>query len=509
MCKYGSESKDGSAPDPVIYQGQLTGLYNDLKKAGADPIQALREKSGGLQQSDDLKDVLGQPKNLVPIWAANLDSFCRGSRDSEKVPEIGTDVVRAAAFNYLIDRKWDALCRCRQPPKQGGCPNVVYIVETENQLGTILQWGLYGALGSVGWELMGSPFPSDYYRFAINGFYPPGTPVKISVAQQIPRPQFENDGNFIRVKRIFRPDGLPDNCAIDDSLPPEIPRAVVPLPIPYYFAPAGSLLLPDPYAIQPGNPVLTPPSPVAPSTGKPTPPCTCPTVKPPMVPQPREIERIVEVQGLPGKPGKDGVRGEKGLPGEKGKDAMVEFSKIPIPILDCLDPGAAEVVETVIDVVSGSLGSEAALIGQLFNQILKIRQEQCGGEVGNATAEMVASGVTTATTQVTFVAIENQDARMFALRLVPPFPDNVRLYQIQEPFATEGDYGSCGVCYAIPGTDGYANYGSRLNVATPGTLIPVPVTGLNAFIRISLKTGLEWQLWDLGVRAKKAALPGG
>lgn len=513
MCQHGSEPKDQGAFDPVIYQGDLTKLYNDLKKAGSDPAQALRDRvgGGGAERTDDLTEVLGKPRNLVPIWLQTLDTFCGHSREFEHAPEIGTDVVRAAAFNYLIDQKWNSLCRCKQPPKAGACQDVIYFVELINSLGTLTSVGLYGALGAIGWELQGDPYPANYYKFVINGFYPRGVPIAINVQQLVPRPQYENDGNFLRVNRIYRYDGLPDNCAVDDSVPPEVPALALPSPgLRYYFAPATPIILPTTTPTPKVNPVLNPPSDLAPPTGKPDPPCLCPEVKPPLPPKP--VKEIVEVQGLPGRPGKDGDKGEKGLKGEKGEkgeQAKVEFTGVPIPILDCLDDGTANTVETIVSVISGALGSEAALVGQLFNQLLKIRQELCAEEIYDQTPSKVAEGTSEVGSQVTFVGISNADARLFALRLLEPFPSTVRLYQLGGAEASEGDYGACGVCVQIPGTSQYANYGDRLNVFTPATLIPVPNIGLQAYIRVSLKIGLKWELWDLGVRKRAKALPDG
>jgi hypothetical protein len=224
------------------------------------------------------------------------------------------------------------------------------------------------------------------------------------------------------------------------------------------------------------------------------------------------IKEVVEVQGLPGTPGKDGAKGETGIKGDKGDkgdDAMVDFTQIPIPILDCLDDGVASVVEDVVSVISGSLGSEAALIGQLFNQLLRIRQEQCSQEVYEETPLMVAEGVTSSGSQVAYYPISNPDARLFALRLLEPFPNSVRLFQLGGARDTEGDFGAVGVCLKLPGIDSYANYGDRLNVFTQATLIPVPNSGLQAYIRVSLKVGVSWQLWDLGVRRRMKALPDG
>ena len=513
MCKYGTEPKDQGAANPVIYQGDLTKLYNDLKKVGNDPQQALRDGvgGGGLQSTDDLTEVLGKPRNLVPIWLQTLDTFCGHSRDFEHVPEVGTDIVRAVAFNYLVDQKWDALCRCRQPPKAGACAGVPYLVTTVNQLGTTQTYYIFGALGTVGWVLQGGGSPSNYYKFVIEGFNPPGSPVTYNLVVNVPRPQYEEDGNFLEVQSIVRWDGQPDNCAVDDSAPPEIPALALPEPgLRYYFAPATPIILPTPTPTPKVNPVLNPANDLAPPTGKPNAPCVCPEVKPPLPPKP--VKEIVEVQGLPGRPGASGAPGLKGLKGDKGDkgdEAKVDFTGVPIPILNCLDDGTAETLETVVSVISGSLGSEAALVGQLFNQLLKIRQEICSEEVYDESPSIIAEGTSEVGNQVSFIEISNNYARLFALRLLEPFPSTVRLYQLGGESGTEGDYGACGLCVQVPGTSQYANYGDRLNVFTPATLIPVPYIGLQVYIRVSLKVGLSWQLWDLGVRKKAKALPDG
>jgi hypothetical protein len=215
----------------------------------------------------------------------------------------------------------------------------------------------------------------------------------------------------------------------------------------------------------------------------------------------------VIVPGTPGKDGATGPQGVQGLKGDKGDPAMVDFSKIPIPILDCLEPGSAKIVEDVVDVISGALGSEAKLIGLLFNEILRIRQAQCDEEPSVDTPSVIASGTSLEGDQVSVVPITNQDSRLFALVLKPPFPNSVRLYQLGGATQTEGNFGTASLAYQVGTTSYTAVHGSPLNVATPATLIAVPNLPLQAYIRISLKVGVSWELWDMGLRQAQPSLP--
>lgn len=212
--------------------------------------------------------------------------------------------------------------------------------------------------------------------------------------------------------------------------------------------------------------------------------------------------------GAPGAPGADGKDGAPGAPGangvdgKDGKDAMVEFSQIKVPVLNCLPDGQASAIDTSIEVIKDSLGNpQVSLYATLFQEILKLRQEFCKIKPAGVEPSLITSGKSSFQQQVFLSPVLSKDIEYVVLKIIPPFPSTVRLYQLGGDNQTEGDFGQMSIAYDLGGSP--AHLGHRLNVFTPSTVIEVPRVGKNSRVRISLKADIIWELYDLGVRTAR------
>ena len=518
-CPCGSRRKPGvSQFEPILFAD----VWNSVYAQGGSLTEYLFEKSG-------IKKIDAPVGNYNIVEVVDWDSQCGQAR-----PELITNIdprsllsgaLSNALVNNLINRKWIENCECVSPcpppPFTGGqCECVPYDVDLSwtnaQPEGDCFTQSGFTSTGTVFGPIMGV-FLAQPFGLRCNVF---GTFTRILTVQTaivvrcrgqfgveacIPNQFVDRTiaGGFVvslDSVNIRRRDGLPDDVC-GDPPPPEQPQ----------FQPPQNLIFIDENTDnQPspgdGDVPLIIRIPVFQLNGQP-----CPVGE--------DVPRVVIEKGEPGvdgapglngspgapglngSPGVDGVNGLNGADGAPGKDALVEFSQVNVPILDCLPDGQAQVVDVAVDVLKSTAGNpQLTLFATLFQEILKLRQEFCSSTPTAIAPTLIASGTSVLGSQVTVTPAIADDIEYVSLKLIPPFPSGVQLYQLSGDTQTEGNFGQMSIVYDLDGSP--AHLGNRLNVFTPNTVIEVPKTGKVAKVRISLKPDVAWELYDLGVRTR-------
>lgn len=517
-CQCGSRRKPGVDQFEAI---KFADVWNSVYGADGSLSATLFEKAG-------VKKIDAPVANYNIVEVVDWDAQC-----GQVKPTLITAIdpggltsgeLASALVNNLISRSWDSKCECISPceaPFQGGqCECVPYNIEVEFK--NIIRGGnclerpnltttgtFFGPITRIYLDGRrdiecddgGSPsgkVVTTYQNVVVSGrgnfFLEPCSPIPVD------RPSATGQlaTQIVRIA-VSRQDGLADVCGdppIENTQTPFIP-------------PAGIIFVdentPDPEPIPVNYMPIVVRIPVQLPTGE-----ACPIGE--------EVVRVEILEGSagapgapgePGQPGQNGLNGSDGAPGAPGadgrdgvdgKDAMVEFSQVNVPILNCLPSGQAEVIDVAVDVLKSTAGNpQLSLFATLFQEILKLRQEFCSTQAESIAPTLLFSGTSRLGNQVTVTDPISDDIEYLNLRIVPPFPSSVRLYQTSGDTQTEGDFGQVSIAYEVPG-GGYSHLGERLNVFSPNTAIAVPRTGKTARVRISLKPDCVWELYDLGVR---------
>lgn len=187
---------------------------------------------------------------------------------------------------------------------------------------------------------------------------------------------------------------------------------------------------------------------------------------------------------------------------------MIKFKQIRVPVIECIEiDGVKTALRKFkpIQILVGENGSTEAEIMETFEQIAELRTEQCLREcecdyvIGDP---FVIGRATTTYEQNVFYHSILDECVSVILMIEGAIPPNINLYKLSANQETEGKFGNLSVAKQAPG-GGYAMCGDAVFVWTQKTFYPIPVeAGRERYIRVSLKPGLTYTLYDSGERKK-------
>lgn len=179
---------------------------------------------------------------------------------------------------------------------------------------------------------------------------------------------------------------------------------------------------------------------------------------------------------------------------------VVELEDVAIPLIDCGNFGEVATDTQIVQVLKGVNGSEALLWVYLFNEIFEVRKYVCEQKKKQPiAATLLASGFSGTGDTITYTDVISEDVRSVILVITGAIN---KLFQAYKVTATEieGKFGHVGISVAAP-NGGKAYLGERAqDVWTRETIYKIPDVNLPKRVRVSLKPGFNWLLYDSGER---------
>ena len=520
-CLCGSEMRPNAPPQFVIYQSDITSLL----------------KLGGLPRSrgktDNLRDIF-ENSRLVPVDAFDTSQFCSRPADASYNRNVEFyNSLYLAAYNSLIEDRWNSFCRCKQhcqpPPFKGGqCCNVPYRVEVDvhvtandgyDQMRTVVS-NFVGRLHDVSVIVernlnyaLTSSLTIVHYDGVLCDFEV--REVKSSFEVN-PRPGITVE-QVITAIRVTRQDGAEDVCGDRQPYeppywpPPNIfilpppglrrPAAIAPPPLPVGggmrppFGGGGgdnrdrTKRKPSPpgqppasYSPPPGSEVLNAPPAAAPPNLAAPPPnggCVCPPPPPPQT-------RVIMIQGIPGRDGKDG---------RNGVDGTVEFVPIEVPVVNCGETGIPSSVTQTVYVPPNKQGqSSAAQTVLLFQELAKLRTE---GRIACSIpqdATLLDSLSIRSSVGVLVSTVIPSSVRSIAINVTPIAIGSVRQF-VESGIDSEYLLGH--VSFMLPDNSMLL---PRLELSTLQSSVRVPLLSVPVRLRLSMRLACDIEIYDTGDR---------
>lgn len=458
--------------------------------------------------------------NVIPNAWVNTAEFCNSPPnppDSISITDFPTGWV-SKAIDLAKSQKWAEYCQCvgadSSPPFQGGqCPCVSYtvtirfqdrqdppqfitrtafgpIVKAEIRYGTNgASWGLICA-GIVGYTGC-TPNSPTYFEIGGGGLIGPG---RIS----------------FYITSVVRVDGQPDTCGNPPALGPQ----------------------PDPLPPPPTLPPSLPPPPAPPQC------IVCPKGdkgdKGDVGPVGLRGEKgdkgdrgdqglpglkgdkgdpgiqgspgPAGQQGLPGSPGAQGAKGDQGdqgVPGQAGEkgdpgeDAVIEFEDVPVLVPQCINGVESTIVQNVA-VLKGMNNNGAAWL-QLVVDLIGERARINKCKPAPVEPTVISSGNSSPVSPVTYIVVSSEVVSIHLI-LVGSIPPHIQIYKLAGEVEAEAKYGHIGEAFIAPNGNCSYEASRAQDVWTRHTFFRLSHSQLQKRLRLSLKPGLSWVIFDSGER---------
>ena len=207
--------------------------------------------------------------------------------------------------------------------------------------------------------------------------------------------------------------------------------------------------------------------------------------------------------GEPGAPGQAGAPGEKGEKGDKGEPGEgadeVELETTTIKVSECGEDGEATVKEVEVKVLKGSNGSEAAVWQQLFDEVALLRGMKPVCPVRQAEPQLLFSGSTGDENKVFAIGVGIPGIKTVLLKITDFDRTRLRNYKQVEGY---GEFGFGNVGFGGSSNGGYlALVGQRIDIIVENTIMEIPRIQKAVSLRVSLKKGISFEVWDTGYRS--------
>lgn len=178
----------------------------------------------------------------------------------------------------------------------------------------------------------------------------------------------------------------------------------------------------------------------------------------------------------------------------------VELEDVAIPLINCGNFGEVTTETEIVQILKGVNGSEALLFVYLFNELFEIRKWICEQKKKQyVTPTLLLSGFSGTSDTITYSEVLSDEIKSVYLVITGAINKLFQAYKVT-PTEIEGKFGHVGIATLAPNGN-MAYLGERAqDVWTRHTLYRIPEVNLPKRVRISLKPGFNWLLYDSGER---------
>lgn len=177
---------------------------------------------------------------------------------------------------------------------------------------------------------------------------------------------------------------------------------------------------------------------------------------------------------------------------------LIDLEDINVPILECLPEEQAETLLKTIGVVKTISGkTQAVLFLTLFEEIFKLRQEFCK-HANNTNPVLLGFGTTSAGQTVIYRPIEPYHVSV-VVKLVNSFSAEREFHHIDNYEGGMSKFGAVTTAFKL--FDEEYPVGNHSYIYSRRTYHKLDESnGLPRYVRLFLKPGISWEIWDTGER---------